>query len=94
MHEGLIGDFAQQTIQHVIDQLNDWRDAKLAGKLDTRQHEKRHWCLGIISMIADGIVRNKLFEMYWDIFEDQGAIDNEIGLLEARIEQLKARKKS
>lgn len=93
--DGFIGEFAKQNIQWVIDKLNEWRLLKSSNNLIAGQvtgHDKNR-VLEIITIIADLIVRNKLFEMYWEIFDEDSALTNEIELLQERIDQLKNRKR-
>lgn len=93
MADGLIGDFAKEKIQAVIDDLNRWRITKEQnGVLDVSAEASRQ-CLKIISVIGDSIVRNKLFEMYWALFRDHAALENEIDALNDRIAYLKSLRK-
>jgi len=93
MSDGLIGDFAKEKIQKVIDDLNKWLVVKEENGALEVSSEDRSQCFMIISLIGDQIVRNKLFEMYWDLFNDQDALDNEIDILSDRIAYLKSLKK-
>lgn len=93
--EGQIGEFAKQNIQQVIDQLNSWREMK-ANNIDNRPlRVERHYrekCRNIIGLIGDVIVRKKLFEMYFEIFQEEEFIEREISMLETMIENLKKRR--
>jgi hypothetical protein len=93
--DGLIGDFAKSQIQKVINQLNQWRLQKLneiSEKVFSVDNAQKDNCRKVISLIGDRIVRNKLFEMYWELFDDDTALDEEIFYLEERMKQLKSRK--
>lgn len=93
--EGQIGEFAKQNIQEVIDHLNHWRKMKAQGKrVGPLQEEKlaRENCKNIIGIIGDGIVRNKLFEMYFELFQEEEFLDREIAMLESRVNNLKKRR--
>jgi energy-coupling factor transporter ATP-binding protein EcfA2 len=93
MSDGLIGDFARDKIQKVIDDLNNWRLSKERNGVLQVPADVRDNSLKMIAVVGDQIVRNKLFEMYWDLFRDQAALDNEIDILNERITYLKSLKK-
>ncbi|MES2649853.1 MAG: AAA family ATPase [Bacteroidota bacterium] len=90
LKDGNIGEFAKEKVQWVIDTLNGWRDLKKI--VDVNELEKQK-VFKLISIIGDTVVRNKLFEMYWEIFSDESALNNEIDSLNRRIEDLKKRLK-
>jgi len=93
MNEGLIGDFAKDNIQGVIDRLNTWREIKeRTNDLSVEQRERDH-CLNIISIIGDTIVRQKLFEMFHELFRSEAILDGEIASLEKRVAYLKTLRK-
>ena len=93
--DGQIGEFAKQKIQTIIDRLNRWRRIKSelprGSVLQIEQQEKDE-CLNIIELIGDMIVRKKLFEMYLELFDDEGIVDQEMLFLEKRLNQLRERK--
>lgn len=93
--DGQIGEFAKHEIQKVINNLNQWRQIKdqlPAGQNLVIEAGQKDKCRGIIDLIGDVIVRNKLVEMYMELFEEEGIVDNEISFLESRLKQLKERK--
>ena len=90
LNEGTIGEFAREKIQGVIDTLNEWR--RNVNRNDfSIPSEQRNNVYGIISLVGDSIVRNKLFDMYWEITGDKNAVDSEIQQLQDRISKLKFR---
>ncbi len=97
LNDGTIGEFAKKEIQKVIDILNKCRQlskealAEYAAS-DAGVLEKNN-TYEIINIIGDNIVRNKLFEMYYEIFEDNDTIDKELASLAKKIDELKKRKK-
>ncbi|MCD6069307.1 MAG: ATPase protein [Bacteroidetes bacterium] len=96
LNDGAIGNFAKENIQIVIDNLNKWR------KLSPEEIQKlksapefdieKSYSLNLISIIGDIVLQKKLFEMYFEIFGEDNAIDKEIDALTLRIESLKRRK--
>ncbi len=90
LNDGTIGEFAREKIQGVIDILNGWR-RNINGPDFSISSEQRNYVQGIISLVGDSIVRNKLFDMYWEITGDQNAVDSEIQQLQDRITKLKSR---
>jgi hypothetical protein len=93
--DGQIGEFARRNIQLIIDILNRWRVVKSnleQGQEFVISEEQRMKCHGMITLIADDIVRQKLLEMYFELFDNQEVTDHEIRLLENRLRDLKNRK--
>lgn len=94
MNDGLIGDFAKEKIQSVISTLNKYQTNKRLKNIIEEDFQKEKYdCLKIISIIGDNIVRNKLLEMYIEIFDDEQGIKREIKILENRINYLKSKQK-
>ncbi len=92
MDDGTVGEFAKTEINRVIDQLNEWLITKSGNPTHqltrvTRKERDKTW--EIIRIIGDRIVRDKLAEMYMDVFQDQESIQEEIAYLENRIKNLK-----
>lgn len=93
MSDGLIGDFAKGEIQKIIDQLNMWLRSKENKEEDQIQDSDRDKCFNIINRIGDNIVRNKLLEMFWDVFGDDTNLEDEIKQFESHIKYLKSKRK-
>lgn len=93
MSKGMIGDFAKQNIQWVIDRLTVWRKQKLDRQHLEISREEQERCLRIINVIGDDIVRKKLWEMYMEIFSDESELQREIDLLTQRLNELNNKKR-
>lgn len=92
LDDGAIGDFAKNKINFAIQKINTWLDLKKEGFDKNKAHllnDKNNEVFDIINLIGDNIVRNKLFELYFQIFEDKSSTNKEIEYLEARLRILK-----
>ncbi|OAB81847.1 hypothetical protein [Cochleicola gelatinilyticus] len=89
---GHIGDFAKQKINTVITLLNSLIGKKKKfDKVDILNKEKEILFI-TINMVGDTIVRKKLLEMYFEVFSDTQALNNEINNLEKQILLLKKKR--
>lgn len=79
MNKGLVGEFAKEKIQYVINILNE--EIPNIEKSDEMQH--------IISCIGEQFLKKKLQQKYDDVFLDEIARNEKIVLLERQIERLK-----
>ncbi len=90
LKDGAIGEFAKDIIQGIIDTLNRWRLQLSEPQFRIPDGEKVS-VREIISLVGDSIVRNKLFDMYWEATGDRMAVSSEIAQLEDRINKLRLR---
>jgi predicted ATP-binding protein involved in virulence len=67
IEDGLIGDFAKSKISDVIEFLNK-RDSKIETKEEAKQ---------IIEIIDEPLMKNKLLEMYFNLFPEEYDIEKE-----------------
>lgn len=92
LNDGAIGDFAKDKINFAIQKINQWLDLKkdgLDGNNTDLISDYNNEVFDIINLVGDNIVRNKLNELYFQIFEDNSPINKEIEYLEARLRILK-----
>ena len=91
LKNGVIGEFARQKIQKIIDLLEDLGEKKRLEKVELRMIEEE------IKLVGDPILKMKLYEMFDDYRlkdeETEMDIDSEIRMLEKRIQYLEEQKK-
>lgn len=83
MENGLMGEFAKEKIQNVINFLNEQKT-----DLDKKD------ILPIIELIGEPFLKHKLKEKYYEKYPQERNIDNEINELERKLEELKNVKNS
>lgn len=94
---GTIGEHAKNQIQKAIDNLNEWRKLKKENLEEFKKNEKikteKERTFYMLTIIGDHIVRNKLFEMYLDVFDYDTVREKEISYLEEMVKKLQNKEK-
>lgn len=87
VNDGLIGDFAKEKIEDLINELNLFVESKSNNQVIDVSKEEQDRIYKTINIVDEPIIKNKLIEMYNFVFDI--AINNEIKELEERIKYLK-----
>lgn len=82
---GIIGEFAKNKIEVVINKLIKWKSKPIKDD----EHESKIECLKVIRLLDDGILKRKLEMMYYEVFPQEFLVKDKIKYHETELAKLR-----